>query len=653
MSTWIWKFGEFEVYHNMLVHNRRQSYGYVEAPVWKIYSPDTVVQFSKEINTKGGVINIYACGEFTVELETESGELIKYRGLNKISLPSGKYTLLIRVTNPNTFPCLFVDGEVETDETWMADDVTPDRAPVGTYHEFNCKDKSPDIFPFEYKKIAFKSKKNVEGGILFDFGKEVFAKTKFKFTREKGTVFVGFGETREESMDENMSVIHFNQIINDEKVDYPAYAFRYVYVKNDNVELEAEYEYLPLEYIGNFKSDDAVINKIWDVAAYTFHLNCREFFLDGIKRDRWVWSGDVYQSLFVNHYLFMDKNIEKRSLIALGGKLPFKQHINTIMDYTFFWIISCYEYYITYGDKEFVRQIHPQLCEVIEFCINRTDNDGLIREKTGDWIFIDWCDMDKTGAVCGEQILFAKALSCYAELCKVLEYSSEKYDILSKSLISTIKERFYDKSVGAFIDSYESKEKNITRQNNLLAYHFLPCSDETKQSIYDNVILNNDISRITTPYFKFYENLAHCESGNDDIIETLMKEYYGAMLDIGATTFYEEFDPSKNGVEHYSMYGNPYEKSLCHAWSASPIFLLGRYRLGVKNTGIAYNTFEVEPKLGGAGSISGRVPLPGGYVDVSMSSNEISVLSTQKGGELLINNNRIVLKQGQKTTVKY
>jgi len=24
MSKWIWKFGEFEVYHNLLLHNRRQ-----------------------------------------------------------------------------------------------------------------------------------------------------------------------------------------------------------------------------------------------------------------------------------------------------------------------------------------------------------------------------------------------------------------------------------------------------------------------------------------------------------------------------------------------------------------------------------------------------------------------------------------------------
>ena len=171
---------------------------------------------------------------------------------------------------------------------------------------------------------------------------------------------------------------------------------------------------------GAFRCEDEVINRVWEAAAYTFHLCSREFFLDGIKRDRWVWSADAYQSLFVNRYLFYDQDIEKRTLIALGGKEPFKAHINTIMDYSFFWIISLYEHYMAYGDEKFMRQIAPQMDRVINFCLERTDEDGFMREKPGDWVFIDWAPMDKTGALCGEQILYAKALECYAVIGSVI-----------------------------------------------------------------------------------------------------------------------------------------------------------------------------------------------------------------------------------------
>lgn len=54
--------------------------------------------------------------------------------------------------------------------------------------------------------------------------------------------------------------------------------------------------------------------------------------------------------------------------------------------------------------------------EFMDFCRSRVSNDGFVREIPGDWIFIDWAPLDKTGAVCGEQILFAKALECYSLL---------------------------------------------------------------------------------------------------------------------------------------------------------------------------------------------------------------------------------------------
>ena len=53
----------------------------------------------------------------------------------------------------------------------------------------------------------------------------------------------------------------------------------------------------------------------------------------------------------------MDEDVEKRTLIALGGRRPFVQHINTIVDYTFFWIMGIWEYYRTYGDRTFVEQM--------------------------------------------------------------------------------------------------------------------------------------------------------------------------------------------------------------------------------------------------------------------------------------------------------
>lgn len=650
MSQWIWRFGEFETYHNMILHTRRQQYGYPEPVVWKLYAPEPVVCFRKEVTTQGGTFRIHALGDISTTVGREPWNQKKYGGQTEITLESGTTVVRIRVSNIQTFPAIYVEGVIESDETWLCDDMSNDFRPVGTSAMFDAPDKTPEKFPFSYTPIHWVTREKTCGGVLFDFGKETFARTRVtNLTAE--TVRVQFGESREEALDAKWGVIRFSEKPENKALEYEPYAFRYLFVTDENAEVQAEYEYLPLTYRGAFYCNEEIINRVWDVAAYTFHLNCREFFLDGIKRDRWVWSADAYQSLFVNRYLFFDREIERRTLIALGGKQPFKAHINTIMDYSFFWIISLYEYYVTYGDREFLCQIAPQMDAVMDFCLGRTDEDGFMRGKEGDWVFIDWAPMDKTGALAGEQILYARAMECYARICRIIGRSDQNLMERSESLRARIFEKFYDEEKRVFIDSYESGKRNVTRHSNILAYLFLPCDEEVKRDIYEKVILNDEVPQITTPYFKFYENQVHMKAGNPNLLEKSIREYYGSMLETGATTLYEEYDPAMTGTEHYAMYGNPYEKSLCHAWSASPIYLLGKFRLGVENTGIAYDTFEVRPALGDMEEFSGRVPVPGGEVRVQMNKREVRVTSDIPGGTLHVGEKRFLLTPGVETVV--
>ena len=293
----------------------------------------------------------------------------------------------------------------------------------------------------------------------------------------------------------------------------------------------------------------------------------------------------------------------------------------------------------------------PQMKEIMDFCLERTDEDGLIRGREGDWIFIDWAPMDKTGALCPEQILYAKAMECYAAICRVIGISDRQLGEKAKKLQDLVFEKFYDPQLKVFIDSYESGNKNVTRQTNILAYLFLPCTKEQKADIYERVILNPGVRQITTPYFKFYENQVHCQAGQSGILEDSIRSYYGSMLDTGATTLYEEYDPTMEGVQHYAMYGHPFEKSLCHAWSASPIYLLGCYRLGVQNTGIAYDTFDVRPDLGNLTSFSGTVPVPGGEVRVWANAHEIRVWTNVSGGTLYAGGQAYPLSPGETAAV--
>jgi hypothetical protein len=127
---------------------------------------------------------------------------------------------------------------------------------------------------------------------------------------------------------------------------------------------------------------------------------------------------------------------------------------------------------------------------------------------------------------------------------------------------------------------------------------------------------------------------ALCATGDTDYVMAEMKRYWGGMLDLGATSFWEKYDPEQSGTEHWSMYARPYGKSLCHAWGASPIYLLGKYFAGVKPTAPGYAAYTVEPTLGGLEWFETTVPTPSGEIRLYVSRNRLKIQSDTGTGTL-------------------
>ncbi|MFQ7701799.1 MAG: hypothetical protein ACLRL0_11130, partial [Christensenellaceae bacterium] len=197
-------------------------------------------------------------------------------------------------------------------------------------------------------------------------------------------------------------------------------AFRYLFALSERPYQElVAIEEAPDEPKCSFKCEDKKLQEIFDVSLYTFGLCKKEFILDGVKRDRWTWSGDVYQSALVNYYSHFDTEVVKRSLRALKGKDPINAHINHITDYTLYWILSLCDYYRYTADKEFIGEMLPCAEKYMNFLAGRADEDGFLYYHADDWMFIDWAPMDNRGITSFEQVLYAAALKGYAELCKV------------------------------------------------------------------------------------------------------------------------------------------------------------------------------------------------------------------------------------------
>lgn len=673
-QTWIWYPGDYEIWLGNIMNNRRTERGAFFPPFWKTDSHYPVVEFSKELNlAQPETLTIAAEGKYNVKLDGK----LQFGEPREITIPAGKHKLNIKVWNQSTPPSIYVSGTtVKSDPTWLvtnedkewidesgkaSDTSATTYASAGSW-DFNDVSTPPSAYSLKKdpKTYATVADTPTGSGRLYDFGTETFGNIVLKNPEGNGTVYIYYGESPEEALDkehcETLDRIRFadGEVIdlatNEKSARSGEYtlgntkAFRYVSVVPEGDvkigDVGMLYEYAPVKYRGSFKCSDPELNKIWDVGAYTMHLTTREFFIDGIKRDRWVWSGDAVQSYLMNYYLFFDSPTVKRTTRLLRGKDPVTAHINTIMDYTLYWFNGIYDYYLYTGDNEFVKEIYPRMQTMMDYVLGRTNSDGMLEGQTGDWVFVDWADfpMSKKGALSFEQVLFQKSLETM-KLCAEIagdDADAAKYGRLAQDLKSKIMPMFWDEKRQGLVHNVEDGKKSdqINKFANMFAINYGFFDDATTDSVMQKVMLNPEIPAITTPYMRFYELESLCRQGMQKRVLKEMKDYWGGMLREGATSFWEKYVPEDKGTEHLAMYGRPYGKSLCHAWGASPIYLIGRYYLGVEPVKAGYAEFSITPDLGGLKWMEGTVPTPDGEIRLHVTRTEMKVTATQGKGWL-------------------
>jgi len=644
-SKWIWYPGDFEVWLHTEVGGRRQERGQHYPPFWRVDSPYGIVGFEKTYDiAKPETISVFADGRYNIKID---GKFVYDFDPMKIVLPAGRHSLHFLVENFKTFPSLLVQSKtVFTDDSWRVTNQNKVFYSAAS-GKFSKSDLPPSKFHLDYRPIKGEIIKEGQNSMLVDFGRETFGKVIAEKAKGHGKLRLFYGESMQEALAEtNAETYDYLDVnttfpVNDTTA---AHAFRYIYAVCDSTvsfkKISALYEFLPEKNRGDFSCSDSLLNRIYDVSLYTLHLNTREFFLDGIKRDRWVWSGDAYQSYLMNFYTFFDEDVNNRTLYALRGHDPVETHINTILDYSFYWMIGVYDNYFYTGDTAFIRQIYPRMKTLMEFCLKRANPDGFVEGLPGDWVFIDWANMDKKGEVSFEELLLSRsleALTLAATLSNDMKYA-EECRIKAKEIRQKVFDVFWSEKKGAFLHSRKNGilSDNVTRYANMFAILFGYVDEKKEKEIKENVILNDNILKITTPYMKFYELASLCEIGEKEKAIDFVRAYWGGMLKLGATTFWEAYDPEQKGDEHYAMYGRPFGKSLCHAWGANPVYLFGKYLLGVKPTAPGYKSYLIEPSLAGLDWIKGRVPTPDGNIEVYMNKKEIRVKTVQGSGVLMI-----------------
>jgi len=168
------------------------------------------------------------------------------------------------------------------------------------------------------------------------------------------------------------------------------------------------------------------------------------------------------------------------------------------------------------------------------------------------------------------------------------------------------------------------------RQVNAMAVLAGVPTTEQMKIIYEKVLdpASPSWKQVATPYYNFYVLEAMSALGHSPVGMDFVRNYWGGMLDQGATTFWEAYDPSWPKENFHSHLQADEEMgtmiSLAHGWSSGPTAWLSETVLGVKPTSGGFRDVEIRPELGDLEWAEGQVPTPQGNLSVRLDRDKIT-----------------------------
>lgn len=471
------------------------------------------------------------------------------------------------------------------------------------------------------------------GGVLLDFGTELTGNVEIitPMVKDKAPplVRIRFGESVAEAMAElgGEPNAQNDHALRDQTVRLPwlgkttvgPSGFRFVRIDNVDPqhpvhlsEVRAVLLIRDVPQIGAFRCDDERLNRIWHVGAYTVHLNMQEYLWDGVKRDRLVWIGDMHPEVATINAVFGFNDVVTRSLDLTRDVTPPTEWMNNISSYSMWWVLIHEQWWLHHGDRAYLAAQKKYLQALLKKLAALIGPDG--RERIGGMRFLDWpSSPNKQGVTAGLQALLVMTLESGARLMQVLD------DPATAKLCRAAAARGHK----VVPDANGSKSGAA-----LLA---LAGMTDAKQTARE-VLQVGGPTNIST-FYGYYVLQALAKAGETDTALDFISRYWGAMLDLGATTFWEDFDlawmenaaridelvpPGKKDVHGgygaYCYVG--FRHSLCHGWASGPTAWLSENVLGITPLEPGFKRVRIVPQLGRLKWAEGAYPTPRGPIKV-------------------------------------
>jgi alpha-L-rhamnosidase len=416
----------------------------------------------------------------------------------------------------------------------------------------------------------------------------------------------------------------------------------------------------PGDYRGHFLCGDEDLNRIWYASAYTVETNMLPagsavapplsndipVIVDGAKRDRSVWSGDlavqglvVYDSTFATEYvrdslqlLGSNANPDGRVSTNLNAEWPVQTGTGPSpheriysSNYTLWWVRVLADYYRYTGDRKFLAEQWPVLTKELAWASTQQTKDGLFLTNKSNGLDWDYYDGPKEGAVTAFNALYYRVLLDGAEMADAIGARDQAIQYRSRAvaLRNAINNTLFNNSTGVY-DISDRERGTIAQDANVFAIvsgvapedKVAPILARLKDSLWTangpRPFVSECYRPLISPFISGFELMARFQAGDDPDAFDLLSRVWGRMSGPGE-------DETSTVWENLSLDGKPglgMNTSLAHGWAAMPAVALSSQVLGIQPTTAGYSTWSIRPHPGRLDWAEGSTPTPTGEIDV-------------------------------------
>jgi hypothetical protein len=400
---------------------------------------------------------------------------------------------------------------------------------------------------------------------------------------------------------------------------------------------------------GRFESSDELLNRIWYAGVYTVSLNQvmpglrqapgqlaeRPVLVDGAKRDRKIWAGDLITAGPTVYYALDPRYVRWSLKLLMATKIPRPGPFagmclpNTrgrtgcafySSAYSLAVVVALADYYRYTGDLPFVYQQWPGVVRQMEWAAAKVHN-GLftVTENNG----ATWNLELFPGKLTSVNAMYYEALQAAAQLSDALgQQSGPTYRTRAEQLRTAVHGQLWNAQRGIY-DMSTSLRGFTTQDANVLSVVSGLATAEQRRSIlaklpralaspYGALNVQPPFPRgfrpVVSPYMGGLQVKADFEAGRTRDALGLLRTEWGYMVDHG---------PGGTTWERIPTHGRLSRKSsAAHAWSTGATWALSRYVLGPEPRRPGWVRWRVKPHAGNVAWARGTAPTPHGPLRV-------------------------------------